>query len=137
MTDLVARIQRGLALGANTDASAALDELCASLTRAVYLGMHLHAMIPREVWIDSGGDDGQGHYEGDYHAEKVAVELRRLGDIVSVDAGARARAGSRPDPRMGDDGTGHCKLCGCSIGTFNVERRVCLEALDAIHEMSA
>lgn len=97
MSDPLSRIQRGLALGANTDANAALEELSAGLTRAVYLAMHLLAMIPRDAWLATGGDDGQGHYEGDYHAERVAAELRRLGDLVSVDAGARLRAAKEVD----------------------------------------
>jgi predicted HAD superfamily Cof-like phosphohydrolase len=48
------------------------------LARAVYLAAHLHRMVPRQVWLDSGGDDGQGHYEGDYRAEQVADEIHRL-----------------------------------------------------------
>jgi hypothetical protein len=37
-----------------------------------------------------------------------------------------------PDPRMGDDGTGHCRGCGCTIDTFTFDCAVCLYALDVI-----
>lgn len=64
---------------------AALDALEAerdaainALRRAVYLAEHLWRMVPREVWRDTGGDDGQGHYEGDYRADKVREELAAL-----------------------------------------------------------
>ncbi len=46
--------------------------------RAVYLAEHLFQMVPAQAWRDSGGDDGQGHYEGDYFAEKVRDELAAL-----------------------------------------------------------
>jgi hypothetical protein len=49
-----------------------------ALERAVYIADHLFQMVPQSVWRDSGGDDMQGHYEGDYHAEKVKEELARL-----------------------------------------------------------
>lgn len=48
------------------------------LQRAVHLAEHLFVMIPRQVWIDSGGDDGQGHYEGDYRAEQTRDEIAAL-----------------------------------------------------------
>lgn len=48
------------------------------LSRAVYLAKNLLGMIPGQVWRDQGGDDGQGHYEGDYYAERVATELDEL-----------------------------------------------------------
>lgn len=51
------------------------DQLAEALARAAFVAEHLHAMIPQDAWRDSGGDDGQGHYEGDFHAEKVAVEI--------------------------------------------------------------
>lgn len=46
--------------------------------RAVFLAEHLFQMIPQEVWRATGGDDGQGHYEGDYRAEQIREELRAL-----------------------------------------------------------
>ena len=46
------------------------------LERAVYVATNLHAMIDRETWRASAGDDGQGHYEGDYHAEKTLAEIQ-------------------------------------------------------------
>lgn len=50
--------------------------LAEALSRAAYVSEHLHAMIPRDVWRDSGADDGQGHYEGDYRAEQVLTEIQ-------------------------------------------------------------
>lgn len=44
--------------------------------RARFIAEHLFQMIPQSVWRDTGGDDMQGHYEGDYHAEQVAEEIR-------------------------------------------------------------
>jgi hypothetical protein len=62
-----------------------LDSLLAEVVRlrqerdrAVFLAQHLFQMVPRQTWRDSGGDDGQGHYEGDYHAEKMRDELAAL-----------------------------------------------------------
>lgn len=48
------------------------------LERAVYLAEHLFQMVPREVWRAQGGDDGQGHYEGDYWAEQTQTEISEL-----------------------------------------------------------
>jgi hypothetical protein len=48
------------------------------LERLLDIAEHLFQMVPREVWRDSGGDDGQGHYEGDYRAEKLYEELAAL-----------------------------------------------------------
>ena len=33
-------------------------------------------MIDRETWRAHGADDGQGHYEGDYHAAGMADEIK-------------------------------------------------------------
>lgn len=41
----------------------------------VKLSHQLFNMIPREIWRDQGGDDGQGHYEGEYHAEQIEQEI--------------------------------------------------------------
>lgn len=77
-------------------AETALGQAQEALRRALYLAEHLHAMVPREVWRDRGGDDMQGHYEGDYHAEQVATEIQNW----------KALAGEPPGecncPRDGD-----------------------------------
>src|SRR4051812_10934166 len=39
-----------------------------NLKRATYIAEHLWQMVDQETWRSTGGDDGQGHYEGDYHA---------------------------------------------------------------------
>jgi hypothetical protein len=54
------------------------EGLAVALKLAVYLAEHLWQMIPQEVWREHGADDGQGHYEGDYHAEQVKDELAAL-----------------------------------------------------------
>jgi len=46
--------------------------------RLLFIAEHLFQMIPCEVWRDQGGDDGQGHYEGDYYAEQLHDELAAL-----------------------------------------------------------
>ena len=55
-----------------------IEYLRKDVARAVYLGEHLHQMIPREVWRDHGAE-WMGQYEGDYHAEQVRDELAALG----------------------------------------------------------
>ena len=47
-----------------------------ALARAAYIAGHLMDMIPQDTWREQGGDDGQGHYEGDYHAAQTAEEIR-------------------------------------------------------------
>lgn len=71
-------------------AHAALDDLAAetatlraTLVRAVYVANHLHAMIDQETWRATGGDDMQGHYEGDYHAEQVAAEIKEWAALAA------------------------------------------------------
>ena len=54
------------------------------LARVIYLAQKLHEMVPREVWRDTGGDDMQGHYEGDYHAEQVWAELESLAGMSGI-----------------------------------------------------
>lgn len=58
------------------------DRLEAALRRSTYLARHLLNMIPQEVWRDAGGDDGQGHYEGEYHAAGIREELEKLAALV-------------------------------------------------------
>lgn len=53
-----------------------LDALVAERDRARHLAKHLFLMVDQKAWRDSGGDDGQGHYEGDYHAERIGEEIR-------------------------------------------------------------
>lgn len=49
-----------------------------ALKRAANIAEHLFQMIDRDSWRATGGDDGQGHYEGDYRQEQVGVEIRAL-----------------------------------------------------------
>lgn len=58
------------------------DYLREALARAVLLAQGLMGMIDRDTWRDCGGDDGQGHYEGDYHAERIETELRALSTLA-------------------------------------------------------
>jgi hypothetical protein len=67
-----------------------------ALKRAAYVAEHLFAMIDRETWRDNGADDGQGHYEGDYHAEQVRDE------IAGWKALALAEGCAAPAPGMTD-----------------------------------
>lgn len=46
------------------------------LAYARYLVEHLFAMVPQQAWRDSGGDDGQGHYEGEYAAARLEEEIQ-------------------------------------------------------------
>ena len=62
--------------------SAERDELREALADAAITARHLHAMIPRQVWRDTGGDDGQGHYEGDYRASKIAEDIERAAALA-------------------------------------------------------
>ena len=52
--------------------------LRANLADAAELAGHLFQMIDPQTWRDWGADDGQGHYEGDYRAEKVAEQIKRF-----------------------------------------------------------
>jgi hypothetical protein len=51
---------------------------------AAYLAEHLWQMIPEQAWRDTGGDDGQGHYEGDYHAEKARDDIKKLRETYPI-----------------------------------------------------
>lgn len=51
--------------------------------RAVTLAKGLFEMIPTQTWRDAGGDDGQGHYEGEYRAEQIRQEIEEMLDDVS------------------------------------------------------
>lgn len=52
------------------------DRLARERDRARHLAKHLFAMVTLEQWRDTGGGDGQGHYEGDYHAAELEEEIR-------------------------------------------------------------
>jgi hypothetical protein len=65
---------------------AEVEKLEGLLRRAAYVAEHLMGMIPLEQWRRHGGDDMQGHYEGDYHAEKVAEEIRGWKNFVDSKA---------------------------------------------------
>lgn len=56
--------------------AAAANQFLEERDRARHLAKHLFQMIPPEVWREQGGDDGQGHYEGDYWAAELANEIR-------------------------------------------------------------
>jgi len=51
------------------------DRLARERDRARHLAKHLFAMVTLEQWRDTGGDDGQGHYEGDYRAAELEEEI--------------------------------------------------------------
>lgn len=46
--------------------------------RLLHIAEHLFAMVPDDVWRATGGDDGQGHYEGDYRAAGLRDELAAM-----------------------------------------------------------
>lgn len=51
------------------------DRLARERDRARHLTRHLFQMTTLEQWRDTGGDDGQGHYEGDYRAAELEEEI--------------------------------------------------------------
>jgi hypothetical protein len=56
--------------------------------RVLFLAEHLFQMVPPEAWRESGGDDGQGHYEGDYHAIQLQAELKEYRAALAALEGA-------------------------------------------------
>lgn len=54
-----------------------------ALARAAYVAQHLVEMIDQDTWRASGGNDGQGHYEGDYHAERVVDEIEEWAALAA------------------------------------------------------
>jgi hypothetical protein len=84
LTELYAVVPREVARVCDDSLSARVAALEQALARTVYLAEHLLQMIDRETWRAHGGDDGQGHYEGDYRAEQVASELRDLAALAAV-----------------------------------------------------
>lgn len=63
------------------------EKLMRQRDRAVFLAEHLFQMIPQSVWRASGGDDSQGHYEGDYQAEQIREEIAALAAGRWTDSG--------------------------------------------------
>lgn len=55
-------------------AEAEVRRLTERLDRVLYLAEHLWQMVPQAAWREHGAE-WMGHYEGDYHAEKVRDEL--------------------------------------------------------------
>jgi hypothetical protein len=55
-----------------------------NLKRATYIAEHLWQMVDQETWRSTGGDDGQGHYEGDYHAEQICIEIQELSGEMNL-----------------------------------------------------
>jgi len=53
-----------------------IEALETRLERAAFVAERLFQMIPEQAWRDSGGDDGQGHYEGDYRAAQTLQEIK-------------------------------------------------------------
>lgn len=62
-----------------------IQELRKALGRAAFTSEHLFQMISREEWRATGGDDGQGHYEGEYYADKVYEEIKQLRETAGPD----------------------------------------------------
>lgn len=88
------------------EALIAADRLAKALRRAAYVAEHLMQMIDQETWRASGGDDGQGHYEGDYHEGQLAMEIKRWIELAS-------------DP---------CPECGCPSDQY--DGHICEEFRD-------
>jgi hypothetical protein len=80
-------------------AEAELERVTAALRGAAETASHLLDMIDRETWRETGGDDGQGHYEGDYRAAKVAEYIHGW---LALAGDARA-AQEPPHPDETDD----------------------------------
>lgn len=53
----------------------AAEILAERLKTARGIATGLFPMIDRATWQASGGDDGQGHYEGEYWAEQMEQEM--------------------------------------------------------------
>lgn len=61
-----------------------VTEACDALDRAAFVAEHLMQMIDRETWRATGGDDGQGHYEGDYREEQTFAEIQKWKELARV-----------------------------------------------------
>lgn len=59
------------------------DEAREALRRLAYIAGHLFQMVDRETWRGTGGDDGQGHYEGECRAEALEREIRELAVLAA------------------------------------------------------
>jgi len=63
-------------------ARARVAELEGALAEATNAVAHLNGMVN---WRDFGGDDGQGHYEGDYRAAQIHDDVLRWQSLASHD----------------------------------------------------
>ena len=83
----IAELRRYVAADEGTQSwltKAEAEMLLAVIARATYVAEHLWQMVDRETWRAAGGDDGQGHYEGDYYAEQVRLEIEAWKESVRV-----------------------------------------------------
>ena len=71
--------------------SAQLEAAREALRRAAYVAEHLMQMIDPETWRLEGGDDMQGHYEGDYRAARLAEEIKEWAALAGVDEPAKVK----------------------------------------------
>lgn len=60
-----------------------IELLANALARAAFVAEHLHAMIDADTWRASGADDKQGHYEGDFHSERIVLEITLWKELVN------------------------------------------------------
>jgi len=87
-------------------------ELSRTLGRAAHIARNLMGMISVEAWRATGGDDGQGHYEGDYHAENIAQEIREWAILANGPTCVVCGNPIEPAPRyFNDDGKPRHMLC--------------------------
>lgn len=75
------------------EAEACVVVLENALRRAAFVAEGLMQMIDPQTWRDTGGDDGQGHYEGDYRAEQLASEIREWKAIAALGVRAEEKGG--------------------------------------------
>jgi hypothetical protein len=54
-----------------------IEEMRKDLKRVIFLAVHLHQMIPQDVWREQGVEY-MGQYEGDHHATETRDELIAL-----------------------------------------------------------
>lgn len=66
-----------------TDLQKRCETLRAALERAAFTANHLFQMIDQETWRSMGGDDQQGHYEGDYWAANVEEQIKEWKELAA------------------------------------------------------
>lgn len=77
------RLRRQVMSTDEADAAVAdVQRLQEKFADAVNLAEHLEQMIDPETWRATGGDDGQGHYEGDYRADGVRAQIVALKELA-------------------------------------------------------